>query len=87
MHLGTEASIGFLDLRAGIDQGYVTYGAGVDLWLIKADAAYYAAELGNAAGQIRNDRIIYSLTIELDFDQSFKLNNMDGKKRRLKQRR
>lgn len=87
IHLGTEASMGFFDLRAGLNQGYVTYGAGVDLWFIKADAAYFASELGNAAGQLRNDRVIYSLTIELDFDQSFKLNNMEGKKRRLKQRR
>lgn len=87
IHLGTEASIGFIDLRAGINQGYVTYGAGIDLWLIKADAAYFSTELGNAAGQLRNDRYIYSLTIELDFDQSFKLNNLEGKKRRLKQRR
>ena len=87
VHLGTEASIGFIDLRAGLDQGYFTYGAGVDLWLFKADAAYYTTELGNAAGQLRNDRMIYSLTIEFDFDQTFKLKDKEGKKRRLMQRR
>lgn len=87
IHIGTEASIGFVDLRAGLNQGYFTYGAGVDLWFLKADVAYYTTELGNAAGQLRNDRMIYSLTIEMDFDQSFKLKNRDGKKRRLKERR
>ncbi len=87
IHLGTEASIAFVDLRAGLNQGYLTYGAGVDLWFLKADVAAYAAELGNAAGQLRNDRYIFSVTLEMDFDQSFKLKDMEGKKRRLKQRR
>ncbi|OFZ31515.1 MAG: hypothetical protein A2622_02725 [Bdellovibrionales bacterium RIFCSPHIGHO2_01_FULL_40_29] len=87
IHLGTEASFGLFDLRAGLNQGYLTYGGGVDLWFIQADVAYYSSELGGAAGQIKNDRVVYSLTLELDFDQSFKLNTMDGKKRRLKQRR
>lgn len=87
IHLGTEASIGFVDLRAGLNQGYLTYGAGIDLWFIQADAAFYTSELADAAGQLKNDREVYSLTIQLDFDQSFKLKDMDGKKRRLKQRR
>ncbi len=86
IHLGTEASFGLIDLRAGFSQGYLSYGAGVDLWLIKADVAYYSTELGTYAGQTKNDRYQFSLTINFDFDQSFKL-NLDGKKRRLKQRR
>ena len=87
IHLGTEASFGSIDLRAGLNQGYLTYGAGVDLGFIQADAAIYTSELANSAGQLKNDREVYSLTIQLDFDQSFKLKDMDGKKRRLKQRR
>ncbi|MBC7741763.1 MAG: hypothetical protein H7061_06185 [Bdellovibrionaceae bacterium] len=86
IHLGTEASYGVLDLRGGFSQGYLTYGAGLDLWILKADVAYYAVELGTYAGQTRNDRYQYSITLELDFDQSFKL-DFQGKKRRLKQRR
>lgn len=87
LHLGTEASLGPLDLRAGVNQGYITYGAGLDLWFFQLDVAAYATELGTYAGQARNDRYNVSLTINLDFDQSFKLNDMEGKRRRLKQRR
>ena len=87
IHLGTEASFGLIDLRAGLNQGYLTYGAGIDLWFIEADAAFYTSELADAAGQLKNDREVYSLTLRLDFDQSFKMKDIDGRKRRLKQRR
>lgn len=87
LHFGTEASVGPLDLRAGINQGYVTYGVGVDLLFFQLDAAAYATELGTYGGQSRSDRYNVSLTINLDFDQSFKLKDMEGKRRRLKQRR
>lgn len=87
LHLGTEMQFAFLDLRAGINQGYVTYGGGVDLWFFQLDAAFYATEMGNYAGQLRNDRYNISLTINLDFDQSFKMKDTEGKRRRLKQRR
>lgn len=86
IHVGTEGSLGPFDLRAGINQGYITYGAGLDLFFFQLDAAAYATELGTYAGQSRSDRYNVSLTIELDLDQSFKL-NMEGKRRRLKQRR
>ncbi len=87
IHLGTEASFGIIDLRAGLNQGYLTYGAGLDLGFIQADAAFYTSELANVAGQLKNDREVYSITLQLNFDQSFKLKDNDGKKRRLKQRR
>lgn len=87
IHLGTEASIGPIDLRAGINQGYITYGVGIDLLFFQLDAAAYATELGTYAGQSKSDRYNVSLTINLDFDQSFKLNDLEGKRRRLKQRR
>lgn len=87
VHLGTELAVGPVDLRAGINQGYVTYGAGVDLFFFQIDAAAYATELGDYVGQARSDRYNVSVTINLDFDQSFKLRDMDGKRRRLKQRR
>ncbi len=87
LHLGTEASFGPLDIRGGINQGYVTYGVGLDLLFFQLDAAAYATELGTYAGQSRSDRYTVSLTFGLDLDQSFKLRDMDGKRRRLKQRR
>ncbi len=87
IHFGTEASFGLFDLRAGINQGYITYGAAIDLWLFQFDAAAYATELGTFAGQARGDRYNVSLTFSMDFDQSFKIQNKQGKKRRLHQRR
>lgn len=87
LHLGTEAAIGPLDLRAGISQGYLTYGVGLDFWFFTLEAAAYATEMGTYAGQARSDRYNVSLTFEMDFDQSFKLIGSNGKKRRLMQRR
>lgn len=87
LHLGTEASFGMLDLRAGLNQGYLTYGVGVDLWFFQVDASIHSTELGTYSGQSRNDNYNVSLTFELDFDQSFKLRDSQGKKRRLNQRR
>lgn len=87
LHFGTEASYGPLDLRAGLSQGYLTYGVGLDLFFLQIDATYFSSELGAYSGQIRNDRYQVGLSMTFDFDQSFKLTNMEGKKRRLKQRR
>ncbi|MBC7465102.1 MAG: hypothetical protein H7256_03855 [Bdellovibrio sp.] len=87
LHFGTELSFGLFDVRAGLNQGYFTYGGGINIWLLRADMAYYSSELGTTAGQIRSDRVIYSLTLEIDLDQTFKLKDTDGKSRRLKQRR
>lgn len=87
LHLGTEVSYGLIDLQAGLNQGYLTYGAGVDLWFLELQAAVYATELGTYGGQTRSDRYQVSLTFSLDFDQSFKLTDLDGHKRKLKYRR
>lgn len=87
IHIGTEASYGLLDFRAGLSQGYLTYGAAFDLSFLRFEAAAYALELGNSAGQSQSDRYQASVSINLDFDQSFKLKTSEGKKRRLMQRR
>jgi hypothetical protein len=87
LHLGAEMSVGLIDLRAGVSQGNLTYGAGVDLWLFNFEAAAYSDEIGSSIGQNRNDRYQASVSITLDFDQAFKLKNQMGKKRRLLQRR
>lgn len=87
LHLGTEFSLPVVDLRAGYGQGYLSYGLGVDLWLLQIDLAAYTAELGAVAGQSPNDRYQASISLNLDFDQSFKLTKSNGKKRRLLQRR
>ena len=87
LHLGTELSLALIDIRAGYNQGYLSYGLGVDLWFLQLDVAKYTAELGASAGQTPSERYQASLSLSLDFDASFKLTNTDGKKRRLQQRR
>lgn len=87
LHFGTEVSFPILDLRAGLSQGYFTYGVGIDFWLITIDAAAYTEELGSSVGSVRSDRYQASISLNLDFDQAFKLRGESGKKRRLMQRR
>lgn len=40
----------FIDLRAGLNQGYVSLGAGIDLWIIELNASVYSKELGTHVG-------------------------------------
>lgn len=87
LHMGLEASFGLIDLRVGCNQSYLTYGLGIDLWLLKVDAAFYSEEIGAKLQDIRNDRYIVSATLQLNFDDAFNLLDKQGKKRRLKQRR
>lgn len=87
LHAGFEASFPLIDIRAGLNQGYVTYGVGVDLWILTIDATAYTEELGSHAGSNRSDRYQASVNFNLDFDQAFKLRSESGKKRRLMQRR
>ena len=43
VHLGTELSFGLIDLRAGLYQGYVTYGVALDFSFLRIEAASYGA--------------------------------------------
>jgi hypothetical protein len=55
-HLGAEFRFPkVLAIRAGLNQGYLTAGAGIDLWLVAVNYATYAEELGVFSGQ-RSDR-------------------------------
>ncbi len=87
LHLGLELSLLFADLRAGLYQGYTTYGLGVDLWLLNLDAAIYGVETGAYPGQTKSERIQISLSMDLSFSPDFSYIGASGKNRRLKQRR
>lgn len=87
LHIGTEISLPFIDLRAGFSQGYTTYGVGLNLSLVRLDAAMYKTELGAYPGQTGNDRLQIGLTIDFSFDADFNIVDSNGKKRSLKQRR
>ncbi|XGC80215.1 hypothetical protein ACES2L_12865 [Bdellovibrio bacteriovorus] len=87
VHIGTEVSIPFLDIRAGINQGYITYGVGFDFLIFRLDAASYTEELGIYPGQTADNRVMIGLSIDLGFDANFNFTDNSGKKRKLKQRR
>jgi hypothetical protein len=57
LHFGVEKSLlPFLTLRAGLNQGYITFGGDIFLLLGKIGFAYYGSEAGMIAGdQIRQN--------------------------------
>jgi hypothetical protein len=100
IHLGLEIDLPLIALRAGLNQGYYTLGAGLDMGPLRIDVATYGVELGEYPGQQEDRRYIAQLTFELGFDPgSFGLGgggsstNADGTpntsagKHKLKQRR
>lgn len=54
-----------LSLRAGLYQGYPTFGATIDAWILRIDALTYAEELGAYAGQRECRR--YAANVRLGF--------------------
>ncbi|MBO9667533.1 MAG: hypothetical protein J7501_12060 [Bdellovibrio sp.] len=87
LHLGAEVSLPIIDLRAGYNQGYLTYGVGVNLLIFRIDAVSYAEELGVYPGQNADNRYMVGISIDLGFDADFKFTDNNGKKRKVKQRR
>jgi hypothetical protein len=61
VHLGAEYRWWFLRLRGGAYQGYPTFGVGIDIPFFKLDYAYHGRELGERAGDLREDNHIVSL--------------------------
>lgn len=64
LHAGTEFSWGILRLRGGLNQGYLAFGGGINLFLFKLDYAYYGRELGTRAGDIRQANHLVSLSVK-----------------------
>lgn len=84
---GVEVSLPMIDLRAGYSQGYLSYGFGVDLFILSLDAVAYKEEMGAYPGQSGDQRYMVSLNLDLSFDAQFNFTDNTGKKRKLKQRR
>lgn len=64
VHIGTEIKLPMmLAIRAGINQGWTSYGATFNLWLLKLDYANYAVEIGEFAGQKKDRRHAAQLSI------------------------
>lgn len=87
LHFGTEFSLPMIDIRGGINQGYATYGLGLNILFFRFDVASYTEEMGTYPGQTPQNRIELGLSLDLSFDADFNLMGSDGKRRKLKQRR
>ncbi|RMG57564.1 MAG: hypothetical protein D6713_09435, partial [Deltaproteobacteria bacterium] len=65
VHAGVE--MGFLKdhiiLRGGINQGYLSGGAEIDLWVLRAGYVYYSEEMGAYSGQDRDSRHLVKVTL------------------------
>ncbi len=90
IHLGAELGLPFVDLRAGLNQGYTTYGVGVDVLFFRIDAATYTEELGVYPGQSPSARLEVGLSFSMSVDADFGFltgGNGRYKNQKLKQRR
>jgi hypothetical protein len=64
LHMGLEFQLPkILSVRAGLNQGYLSYGLTLDFWIIKLDLASYSEEIGAHAGQREDRRYVGQLTI------------------------
>ena len=64
INIGAELRfLKFLSVRAGLNQGYVSAGATLDLWVLKFDFATYSEEIGAYAGQREDRRYVGQITI------------------------
>jgi hypothetical protein len=68
VHMGVELGLPLVDLRVGLNQGYLSYGAGVNLGIFRVDAAKWKEELGAYPGQLASDRIMVQFSLRLGFD-------------------
>jgi hypothetical protein len=66
--VGAELELLVFNLRAGLNQGYIAAGFGMDFGLFKFDVATYGVELGVYAGQQQDRRYMAQMSMELDFD-------------------
>jgi len=70
-HMGVELGLPLIDLRAGLYQGYLSYGVGLNLGILQLDAASWGVELGGYPGQFESRRYMVQLSLRLGFDFGF----------------
>ncbi|MCP3921026.1 MAG: hypothetical protein GY714_00425 [Desulfobacterales bacterium] len=63
LHAGIEWSFPMFALRAGVSQGYLTFGTTMDFGILIIDAATYGEEIGSYSGQKVDRRYVIQLQI------------------------
>jgi hypothetical protein len=87
LHAGMEIQLPIVSVRGGLHQGYYTLGAGVDLGLLRVDAATWGVEMGEYPGQDESRRYAVQAAVNLSFDADFGFNWKLNMRRKVKQRR
>lgn len=65
LHIGAETKIAsFADIRLGLNQGYPTFGIGLHWGFLNIDYAYFQQELGNYAGQQKDQSHVLGLALK-----------------------
>lgn len=69
LRFGVQLGLPGLKLLAGMNSGYYSYGAMLDLALIKLTAGFYDIELGSKYKQVKSERfVIYMSLFDFSFD-------------------
>lgn len=68
IHMGVELDLPIIDLRVGLHQGYLSYGAGLSLGLFEIDFASWGVELGEYPGQFEDRRYMVQFAVRIGFD-------------------
>lgn len=68
LRLGAELGIPGISVMGGINSGYYSYGAMLDIGILKASAGLYDVEIGSKSRQIKSRRFVLYLSL---FDFSF----------------
>ncbi|MCB0367226.1 MAG: hypothetical protein H6624_08525 [Bdellovibrionaceae bacterium] len=88
VNFGVEVGLPLLDVRAGFHQGYYTLGAGLNVGLLRVEAATYGVELGEYPGQLEDRRYLLQIALEFGVDSNWlNFSGNQGRRNRLKQRR
>jgi hypothetical protein len=66
LHAGMEVDMHYVALRAGINQGYPTVGAGIMFGPLSIDYVYFTEEAGYYAGQLPRPMHVISLGFEIN---------------------
>lgn len=69
LHLGGIVSLPIVDLFVGYGSGYLSYGAQVDLWLLKLTAGFYGVEIGTSYREQEAPRAVIQISLfDLAYD-------------------
>jgi hypothetical protein len=73
LHTGLEFARSYrtkdndLGVLAGLNEGYLCFGAFIDMWILRLDAISYGVELGEITGQRQDRRTAYTARSTLNF--------------------